>query len=236
MQNRVNDQPAFILHRRDFQESSLILELFTIDFGRISVLVKGARKRRDAAYFQTGHRLQLGWGGRSALKILTQIDCRPLQIPLKLYSCVFYVNELLLYLLPREQEQRDLFHRYQHLLLELAQHQADDSLEAVLRSFEMDLLQQLGLMPDLTMEHYSEQSVQAVLHYTFDMLTGLRRCEDGSEAGFCGGELLSIQQRRFDTTAVLKAAKRLMRKIIDYNLQGRTLQSRKLFQQLNKKP
>jgi len=236
MENRVNDQPAYLLHRRDYQESSLILELFTLDFGRVSVLVKAAKKRRDAAYFQTGQRLQLGWSGRSTLKILTQIECRPLLIPLKLYSSVFYVNELLLYLLPKEQEQHSLFNRYQHLLLELAEADPDTPVEVILRLFEMDLLMELGLMPDLTTEHYSEQSVRQEQHYRFDMLTGLQRLEGITATGFSGFELLCIQQRQFDSSAVRRAAKRLMRQIIDYNLHGRTLQSRKLYQQLNKKP
>ena len=236
MQTRVNDQPAFILHRRDYQESSLILELFTLDFGRINVLVKAAKKRRDAAYFQTGQRLQLGWSGRSSLKILTQIECQPLQIPLKLYSSVFYVNEVLLYLLPREQEQSALFKRYQYLLLELAQHGADTPVEVILRLFEMDMLLELGLMPELTTEHFSGQAVRHDQHYRFDMLTGLQRLDGLTASGFSGAELLCIQQRQFDSTAVLRAATRLMRQIIDYSLQGRTLQSRKLYQQLNKKP
>ncbi|MCK4710113.1 MAG: recombination protein O N-terminal domain-containing protein [Gammaproteobacteria bacterium] len=60
MQNRINDQAAFILHRRDYQDSSLILDLFSEDYGRLSVLVKGAKKRRDAASFQICNRLSVG--------------------------------------------------------------------------------------------------------------------------------------------------------------------------------
>jgi DNA repair protein RecO (recombination protein O) len=233
MQNRINDQAAFILHRRDFSESSIILELFTQDFGRINVLVKGAKKRRDAGHFQTGNRLLTGWAGRAELKILTQIESRPLQIPLALFSSVFYVNELLLYLLPKDEEQRVLFQRYQQFLLELAQHDRSLALEPLLRSFEMDLLNELGLMPELCVDHVSGQAVVAKQHYRFSMLSGVVRTELEESSDFAGGVLLCIHHRQFDSATVLQAAKRLMRQIIDYNLQGRTLQSRKFYQQLN---
>jgi len=142
MQNRITDQPAFILHRREYQDSSLILELLTLDFGRVSLMARGARKRRDAAHFQSFNRLSVGWSGQSELKTLTQIDSQPLLIPSACYLAVFYLNELLLYLLAKHDEQGALFKRYQMVLLEFGQLDVGQALtinaeiEPILRNFE----------------------------------------------------------------------------------------------------
>lgn len=231
MQIRVSDQPAFILHRREFQNSSLILELFSEDYGRLSVLAKGARKRRDAAHFQLFNRLSVGWTGRSELKTLTHIESRPLCVPSECYMAVIYINELLLYLLPKEDEHRGIFLRYQSLLLQMdLQH-----MEVFLRGFEIFLLTELGLMPDLMSESTNGQPLHYDRHYCVDITSGVRSAVKADNMTFSGAELVSIQLQQFDSTEILLAARRLLRHIIDYNLQGRTLQSRKIYQQLKMK-
>ena len=228
MDNRVNDQPAFILHRREYQDASLILELFTRDFGRVSVLAKGARKGRNAAHFQIGNRLAVGWSGRSELKTLIQIDSRPLAIAQDCYIALFYLNELLLYLLPRHDPHPRLFDHYQQLLLELEASQ----LEPLLRNFEMDLLEQLGVLADFSTLGETGEPLAADRFYRFDVNAGLSAAAGDETGVYPGAALLALQQRRFDQPQVLKLAKALLRKIIDYNLQGRTLQSRQFYHQL----
>lgn len=241
MQNRVSDQPAFILHRRDYQESSLILELLTQDYGRISLLAKGARKRRDVAHFQSFNRLAVGWSGRSELKTLTQIESQVVTIPPHCYLPVFYINELLLFLLAHNDEQHSIFQRYQLLLLEFSQLETgsdttpDDGIEPILRNFEMDLLTELGLMPQLTQLGFDQQSVKAGSHYVYDPDSGLQPSGDTTPGRFRGEDLLQVDQRCWDSTQALRTAKRLLRQIIDFNLRGRQLQSRQLYQQMNKK-
>lgn len=231
MQNRINDQPAFILHRREFQDSSLILEIFSEDYGRLSVMARGARKRRDVAHFQLFNRLSVGWAGRSELKTLTHIDSRPLSIPADCYLALFYINELLLYLLPKQDEYRGIFHRYQSLLLQMdSQH-----MEALLRGFELYLLTQLGLMPTLLCESAHGQILDPVRNYCVDQSLGVRPALDGENNTFSGAELVAIQRQKFDSSAILLSARRLLRQIIDFNLQGRTLQSRKIYQQIKMK-
>ncbi len=233
MQTRITDQPAFILHRRDYKESSLILEIFSEQFGRVSVLAKAAKKRRDASHFQICNRLLVGWSGRSELKTLTQIESRPLALASAHLPGVFYINELLLYLLPKHQPQSALFQQYQMFLLHLAQCAGDATeLAPALRNLEIDLLQQLGLMPDLSQLTNSTQALQDERLYRIDRQDGV--CEASSDAAlaFHGKTLKAIAQRRFDQPEVAQAARRLLRQLIDYNLQGRTLQSRKFYQQL----
>ena len=232
MDNRVNDQPAFLLHRRDYQNSSLILELFTEDYGRVSVLAKGARKGKNTAHFQPGNRLAVGWTGRSELKTLVQIDSQALPIAADCYLAMFYLNELLLYLLPKHDAHPQLFHRLQQLLLELEM----PRLEPLLRNFEMDLLEELGVLPDFSTLADSGEVVEADDCYGFDINHGLYPVPAETAGAHPGRILLAIQQRHFEQPEIIKSAKHLLRKIIDFNLQGRTLQSRQLYQQLKSRP
>lgn len=228
MNNRIVDQPAILLHRRDYQESSLILEIFTEDYGRLSVLAKGARKRRDKAHFQLGNRLLVGWSGRGELKMLTQIDSKTLSIPAECFMAVFYINELLLYLLPKQDGHPHLFQRYQRLLLELNQ----PLLESLLRDFELDYLTELGFMPDLTCVSSNGTRLLSDQRYHVDDVSGVYPAGEEDSHSYSGAELRGIAERQFNSEAILKVAKRLLRQIIDYKLQGRTLQSRKFYQQL----
>jgi DNA repair protein RecO (recombination protein O) len=235
MQNRITDQAAFILHRRDYQESSLILDIFSEQFGRLSVLAKAAKKRRDASHFQICNRLLLGWSGRSDLKTLTQIDSQALTISADFYPSVFYMNELLLYLLPKHQPYYALFQGYQQLLLQFAEPQADMSqLPGWLRNFEMELLTELGYLPDLSLVSATGQALNAGLRYRVDASSGVCMASESEAETYSADELQAIQRRQFDTPGIARTARLLLRRLIDFNLQGRALQSRQFYQQLKK--
>ncbi len=234
MQSRITDQPAFILHRRDYKESSLILELFSEQFGRVSVLANAARKRRDAAHFQICNRLMLGWSGRSELKTLTQIESRVLPVSPKHYPGVFYANELLMLMLPKHQAYAELFHHYQQLLLGLAGSDRQAELAMGLRRFELELLTALGLLPDLTRVSHSDAPLEDTREYYFDPANGLCPAQNQQTRNFLGAQLRAIADRRFDEPDIARAGRILLRQIIDFNLQGRTLQSRQFYQQLQK--
>jgi DNA repair protein RecO (recombination protein O) len=231
MDMRVSDQAAFLLHRRDYQDSSLILEVLTRDYGRMGLLARGARKRRDVSHFQIANRLQLGWSGRSDLKVLTSIESRALEVPGSCMIPVFYLNELLMYLLPRQDANREIFELYQLTLLQLE----TDTLEASLRYFEYHLLTELGLMPELGHESPGGRPVEANSSYQLLQGSGLTRIDEGETQGFSGEHLLAIQAGNFSSADILKTAKLLMRSIIDFNLQGRALQSRQIYQQMMSK-
>lgn len=229
MQQRVSDQPAFILHRRDFRDSSLILEVFTEHHGRLGVMAKGARKRRDAAHFQPFNQLLIDWSGRGELKTLTRIDSQPMGIDAQCYLPVFYINELLLYLLPRQDEHRRLFQAYHALLLQIR----PNSFQPTLRRFEVQLLIELGLLPDLLCQSDNGERLEENRYYRLDMEAGILPAREDDRLTYSGSELQAIHQQNFSTANNLRAARLFLRQIIDYNLQGRTLQSRKLYQQLH---
>lgn len=226
---RVTDQPAFILHRRDFRDSSLILDVFTLHYGRLSVVARGARKRRDSSVYQPFNRLSLGWTGASDLKTLTAIDAVTMPLAADCYLAAYYVNELLLYLMPLQDPNEAIFRAYQNLLLSID----STSLESCLREFELDLLNSLGLMPDLLRTSDGDAVVDAYGFYRVDCENGVMPSAADDVAAFAGQVLLKIEQRLFDDKDSRLAARRLMRQIIDFNLNGRTLQSRKLYQQMN---
>jgi DNA repair protein RecO (recombination protein O) len=228
MDGRVSDQPAFVLHRRAYQESSLILDLLTRDHGRISLLARGARKRRNVADFEIGSVSRVGWSGRGELKNLTQIDSHPLDIPASHTLGVFYLNELLLYLLPGRDPHPEIFDLYQDTLLQMA----CTRLEPLLRIFEFEFLRSLGLLPDLSVEADLGKPVESGGYYRLLPQSGVFRADPALPDDFSGEALQAISAQRFDHPGQLLQAKRLMRTIIDFNLQGRELQSRKLYQQM----
>ena len=94
MQTRVTDQPAFILHRRDWQNSSLILDILTLDYGRLSLLAKGGKRSKSQALLQPFYQLVVSWSGRSDLKTLTSIDGNLIPVGESRYLPMLYVNEL----------------------------------------------------------------------------------------------------------------------------------------------
>ncbi|MCK4710114.1 MAG: DNA repair protein RecO C-terminal domain-containing protein [Gammaproteobacteria bacterium] len=165
--------------------------------------------------------------------MLTQIDSDVLTVPAEYLPSVFYINELLLYLLPKHAEQHKLFQHYQKLLLELSL--PEFQLEPVLRNFEIELLSELGYMPDLSFNMTANQIIDAGQRYFYDGMSGIQTASANANNSFSTDELLAIKKRQFNSAEELRAAKRLMRQIIDFNLQGRELQSRKFYQQMHKK-
>ena len=95
VQIRITDQPAYLLHRRDWQNSSLILDLMTLDYGRVSLLAKGGKSSRSRGLFQPFSQLMVSWTGRQELKTLTTIDGTTLPVDERLYLPLLYVNELI---------------------------------------------------------------------------------------------------------------------------------------------
>lgn len=143
---------GFVLHRRDYRNTSLLLELFTAEEGRLACVAKGAKsaprgRSALAAQLQPFQPLWLGWVGRGEVKTLTRAEAAGPSIALsaeRLY-CGFYLNELLLRLVDREDPHEALFVFYQQALADLAL----EPLDAVLRRFELRLLEELGYALDL---------------------------------------------------------------------------------------
>lgn len=142
-------QPAYLLHYHEFQESSYIVDAFTLHHGRVALIAKSARNSRPAirSLYQPFRPLLLSWVGSGELRTLTGIEDSGAAITLERVrlACGYYINELLLRLLGKDQQHEHVFALYSLALSELSQ--ADIDHERVLRCFELQVLDALGLLP-----------------------------------------------------------------------------------------
>jgi DNA repair protein RecO (recombination protein O) len=166
---------GFVLHRRDYRNTSLLIELFTADEGRLACVAKGAKsaprgRSALAALLQPFQPLWLGWVGRGEVKTLTRAEAAAPSIALvaeRLY-CGFYLNELLIRLLDRQDPHEALFVFYQQALADLA----SEPLDAVLRRFELRLLEELGYALDLRSDSQGKP-IEPVHDYRYTSDQGL---------------------------------------------------------------
>ena len=228
-----NWQRGFVLHRRAYSETSLLVDVFTEDTGRLSLLAKGARARRSAwkSVLQPFTPLLLRWSGKGGLKILTKAEPAAITLPLQqtaLYSG-FYVNELICRVLEQETAQPQLFQDYLRCLTELAG--APLAVEPVLRRFEFQLLQSLGYGVDFLHCAGSGQPIDENMTYRYREEQGFMASLIKDNLTFYGHDLLAFEQRRFDDSTVLQAAKRFTRLALKPYLGSKPLKSRELFSQ-----
>ena len=228
-----NWQRGFVLHRRAYSETSLLVDVFTEDTGRLSLLAKGARARRSAwkSVLQPFTPLLLRWSGKSGLKILTKAEPAAITLPLQqtaLYSG-FYVNELICRVLEQETAQPQLFQDYLRCLTELAG--TPLAVEPVLRRFEFQLLQSLGYGVDFLHCAGSGQPIDENMTYRYREEQGFMASLIKDNLTFYGRDLLAFEQRRFDDSTVLQAAKRFTRLALKPYLGSKPLKSRELFTQ-----
>ncbi len=228
-----NWQRGFVLHRRAYSETSLLVDVFTEDAGRLSLLAKGARARRSAwkSVLQPFTPLLLRWSGKGGLKILTKAEPAAITLPLQQtarYSG-FYVNELICRVLEQETAQPQLFQDYLRCLTELAG--TPLAVEPVLRRFEFQLLQSLGYGVDFLHCAGSGQPIDENMTYRYREEQGFMASLIKDNLTFYGRDLLAFEQRRFDDSTVLQAAKRFTRLALKPYLGSKPLKSRELFSQ-----
>lgn len=223
-------QRCFVLHRRPYSESSLILDVFSEEYGRVSIMSKGARSKRSnlKGALQPFTPLLLKWSGNGSMKTLRQAEPISLGLPLTgiyLYSAM-YVNELLGRVLMAEVPMPGLFHDYLHALTELAQ---ADNPEPALRRFELALLAALGYGVDFLHCAGSGETIDPSMTYRYRDQKGFIASVRLDNLSFKGDELIAISERRFITKQQLQAAKRFTRIALKPYLGGKPLKSRELF-------
>ncbi|MGK0440379.1 MAG: DNA repair protein RecO (recombination protein O) [Pseudohongiellaceae bacterium] len=231
---RVELQPAYVIHSRQYRDSSLIVDFITPEHGRVSVVVRGVRASSKSAkqkrsLVQPFSPLIISWGGRGELKTLFHIEAGPGLISLhgdRLFSAL-YLNELLSRLVKSEEDSVELYSLYQAALAELS---SDQPLERVLRQFELKLLMLLGYGLSLGIEIDSGNEISIASYYQFIPGLGFKRYHGDimHKDIFKGEDLLSLSVGDFNG-ASLASAKRLCRLALAYHLGGRPLKSRSLF-------
>ena len=234
--NRHDQQPAFVLHSYPFRETSLIVETFTRDHGRVAVVARGARRPKSAlrGVLLAFQPLLISWSGRSELHALVSAEWHGTYVPLRGESliCGFYLNELLLRLLPRADPHEELYAAYGDALAALAGGQGQ---AAVLRRFELSLLAALGYAVMLDREAYTGAPIAAEEDYVYVIERGpvaASAIPAGSGVELAGQTLLDMQRGNFATFATQQQSKMLMRALINHYLGNQVLHTRQLLRDL----
>ncbi|MBV8210963.1 MAG: DNA repair protein RecO [Burkholderiaceae bacterium] len=232
---RVEHQPAFVLHSYPWRETSLIVEILSRDFGRIALVARGAK--RPASQFRgillPFSPLALSWAGRAELKTLVRAEWQGGLAPLRGEGLLaaFYLNELLVRLLPRADAHPGLFASYVQSLAALASGSAAG--DGVLRCFELDLLRDLGVAPSFQSCRDGEP-IDPALWYRFDLHAGLRRSFDPDEPDrLRGTALIALARRDLSDPIALAGAQPLLKRLIGYHLEGKPLNARRMLIELH---
>jgi DNA repair protein RecO (recombination protein O) len=230
--HRVQLQPAYVLHHRPYRDTSRILELFTRDFGRVSLFARGARgaggkSQSLTSMLQPFNRLLLSWSGAGEAGRLTgaEFDGAYSILPPDRLVSGCYLNELLLKLFARHDSHPDVFTLYAHTV-EMLKASADPM--RPLRLFEKRLLDALGYGLELAVEAGSGEPIDPRHSYHYRLEQGAVRAHDEAEGSlvFSGAALLSLSSEELGDVSSCTAARRLLRAAIDRCLEGRELKSR----------
>jgi len=234
---RQDNQPGYVLHTYPFRETSLVVETFTRSHGRVAMIARGAKRPRSAlrASIMAFQPLGLSWSGRGELRVLLRAEWQGGQQLLqgRALLCGFYLNELLLKLLPREDPHEKLFLDYQSALGHLAMETEPD---AVLRRFETALLRELGYALALDRDGASGTRIDPDQAYAYDPERGPVAVNGSAHAGLVlsGRTLLDIMHEDYGDPQTLQQAKALMRLLIGHRLEQKPLNSRRIFEELRK--
>jgi len=231
---RHREQPGYVLHSYPYQETSLIVELLTREFGRIGVVAKGAKRPQSPlrSVLMPFHALTLDWSGKSELKTLRGAEWRGGFDLLKgrALICGFYLNELLLKLLHREDPHDALFDIYEHTLRAL---RTGHDHAAALRWFEKRLLGELGYALVLDRDSESRSPLNARQRYQYVIDRGPVPVDEGDTGSGSGLELLGqtlidLNNDCYTSIVTQQQSKSLMRTLIGHYLGHQTLHSRQL--------
>lgn len=232
---RQDGQSAFVLHTRPYRETSLIVEAYSRDRGRIALMARGARRPKSTLRglllpFQP---LVLSWSGRGELRTLIRAEWRGPYAPLRGQAliCGFYLNELLLKLLARDDPHEELFLVYEDTLASLAR---DGEQAAMLRRFEMHLLRELGYAVILDREVERDEPLARERSYVYVVERGPVAATGARAKGveLLGQTLLDMQSGDFTSPATQQQSKLLMRTLINHCLGDQVLHTRQLLRDL----
>jgi len=226
---RVVLQPAFVLHSRPYRDTSLLVELLTVEHGRLTVIARGVRSQRSRSHglLAPFSPLLVSFSGKTDLQALQQVEANGLSYNLggNVLLSGFYLNELLMRLLQRHEPHPNIYQAYQHTLTVLA---GTTQLEPALRLFEKYLLVDLGygLQLDRTIDN---EPVLPSEKYVFEFGVGLKKAKSNDIYNFPGQSLLALHVGTLITPDEIRDAKRLLRSVLAVLLGNKPLKSRELF-------
>ena len=235
MKRRVDQEPGYVLHTYPYMETSLIVEAFSRRYGRVPLLARGARRPRSAmrGVLLSFHALRLSWSGSAELANLRAAEWAGALQPLagRGLMCGFYLNELLLRLLPREDPHESLFDVYGETLSRLS---GEKSFAEILRRFEKRLLAELGYAPLLERDAASGAPIDPARRYAYEPDRGpMPLSNPSAELSVSGQTLLDVAADDYARPQTRDEARALMRLLIGARLHGQTLHTRVVLRELN---
>ena len=225
---RIALEPAFVLHHREYRDTSRILDVFTARHGRLTLFARGARgpKSKLASLLMPFRPLLLSWSGRGEAAQLSaaEADGDGLPLPPRHVLSGFYLNELLINLTTRHDPQPRLFDDYAQTLRRLC---VDSAPETALRVFEKRLLACIGYGLEFAVDEHG--------FYQFRPAEGISEvCESASDA-YPGRCLLALQRETLDDRESLDVARRVLRQVLDHCLEGREMRTRTVARSMSRR-
>jgi len=227
--HRQDSQAVYVLHTFPFKETSLVVELFARNFGRVATTAKGARRPRSAmrGMLQSFQPLTATWSGKLELKTLHSLEWGGglLMLQGEALMCGFYLNELLLRLLPREDPHEALFEYYSATLKTLTTTQ---DLATTLRRFELKLLQELGYAIPLLLDE-NDEIVMSDRDYRYEAEYGacaISTTKNGVQLS--GNTLIDMAKDSYSNVQTQMQSKQLMRYLLAHYLGDKPLHTRQL--------
>jgi DNA repair protein RecO (recombination protein O) len=216
---RINLEPGYVLHHREYRDTSRILDVFTARHGRLTLFARGARgpKSKLAPLLMPFRSLLLSWTGRGDAAQLTvaESDGEALPLPPAQVMSAFYLNELIISLTTRHDPQPQLFEDYARALRRLCMEAQPGP---ALRVFEKRLLESIG--------YGLELDVASEGYYQFRPAQGLCEVREDAPGAYSGRSLLALREESLDDAQALDAARRVLRQALDHCLEGRELRTR----------
>jgi DNA repair protein RecO (recombination protein O) len=234
----INCQIAYILHKRAYRETSSILDVLTKDYGRVSLMARGCRGVRSkiAGSLLLFTPLVISWQGKGSLPYLKSVERADLKAPAlkgKALLSAMYLNELIMYLLHKDDVQEAVFEQYHHCLYNL---ENQDDLEISLRKFEIKLLEILGFGLNVLTEADTGKAIDSNAQYLYHLEHGpvLSHGKTSSSQALISGACLhalanEAYQSLSENSQYLAELKQLMRFVINHHLGHKKLKSRDLF-------
>lgn len=224
---QVTGEVGFILHARPWRDTSLLLEVLLRESGRRGVVARGARSNvKQRGRLQLFRPLWLDLAGRGELAQLRAVEEMRVLPPLKgrALICGYYLNELLMRLLPRDDAHPALFDEYTRAIEALVSATKE---APVLRGFEKALLEQLGWAPDWNMSE-DGQVIEAGRFYRMDTEQGIMPCLPHDPEAVAGLSLLHLAEQNFDAAVSTRDIRLLLHRLLAPHLGSKPLQSREL--------
>ena len=239
---RITDEPAYVLHRHDWSESSLILEVFCRNQGRVALVAKGAKRPSSVLrpILLPLQPLHLAFGGDAEIRTLRSAEWMGGHVMPTGDALLsgYYLNELVLTLLARDDPHPGLFDIYAQVVAVISSDHGD-ALQTALRAFELMLLREIGLLPTLDVQTLTLGALQPLARYCLVVEGGLREACEQDRTSLSGAQWQRLQQALDANDAafietmhacapVIAELKSQLRTVLHYHCGVKTLRTRQM--------